>query len=228
MPYTPHEAPSRWKSPSWPGAALLACAVLPLVPVLVACGSADNRASFTGANAGAAEAATASISAAAAPIGVWTRLTIPGVGFRRPASWRSNPLPHGVTPGPRLLVDILTTDPGDACRTATRRDVVTAIRCPPGLAPGGVLVTWWFQAQPARMPATTTTVAGRRAVRDDGPATGQCRASGGVRQMRVTLGGTAERRDTVDLVLEACLADPGAATAASQVEEMLASLSVRP
>jgi hypothetical protein len=155
---------------------------------------------------------------------VWTRLDIPGIAFRRPESWHSFPDPLGILPGPQWVIDVLTTQAAKPCSISTNRDGSGSAGCDWRLAPGGVEVMWSLQAQPTVMPETSTVIAGRKAIRTAGPASGDCRATGGTLESRVVLSGTADRRGVVELVVHACLANPGAASAETQVNTMLDTL----
>jgi hypothetical protein len=163
-------------------------------------------------------------TAAASAARVWTRLDTAGIAFLGPKSWRSFPDPLGILPGPVWVTDVLTTQAGNPCWNSTHRDGSASMGCNWHVDPGGVEVMWSLQAQPTGMPATATVMAGRRAVRTAGPAEGDCRAAGGTRQVHMVLSGTADRRDVVAFVVDACLADPGADRAEQQLDMMLESL----
>ena len=151
-------------------------------------------------------------------------MTTPGIAFAHPTSWHSFPEPLGVLPGPRWVVDVLTSGSQNPCSVTTDPDGSGSAGCPWRLEHDGVEVMWLLQAQPLSMPATTTVIAGRAAVRTSGPATGECRGAGGSRQVEVVLGGTRNRRDRVALTVQACLAGSGATVAESQVNAMLSTL----
>ncbi len=192
------------------------------------CGTGSGAAGV-GQSVGSQRATTTPATSAPVPPegGIWTRVDAAGIAFRRPGSWRSFPDPFGTPPGPAFVVEVVTTQPENPCSTVTHPDGSGAAGCRWKLAPGAVEVMWTLQAQPRAMPATSSLIAGRRAVRTTGPATGECRAAGGARQLHVILGGTGRRAGVVELVVDACLAAPGVPAAESQVNAMLDSLTPR-
>lgn len=125
------------------------------------------------------------------------RLSIPGIEFSYPAGWRSRPYPSGVTPGPVMVIDVLT-------------------------APSGRTVTWSFAAQPRPLHGTRT-MAGRSAVRLTSRPDAACLARGGTGQETIELSGT-EDRGVLELVVEACLGPGAGGPSEHQLNAVLDSL----
>ena len=126
-------------------------------------------------------------------------LRIPGVTFRYPRTWRSTTYPYGITPGPTLQIDVLTT-------------------------PSGRTVTWLFDAQHTALGYSTTTIAGRRVVRRSLPASRACAKHGGTREEIVALSTATAPRTIRELVVLACIRSNATSPSPSEINAMLISL----
>jgi len=125
-------------------------------------------------------------------------LDIPGITFTYPADWRSAPYPNGLTPGPTLLLDILTT-------------------------PSGATISWAFDAQPRSM-SGSATLDGRTTRRTTIPADADCIAHGGSRSEQIELSGPAPAQQRMrQLVITVCEGGQGGPTA-GQLDALLHSL----
>lgn len=151
-----------------------------------------------------------------------------GLSFDYPATWTPSVWDwgrHG-----RVIVELSARPLGNPCRTMEPAVTITCGRPVPDLSFGQVYISWAVNSFPlARAnpldtaPGIPTTVGGRPALVDSGPATGRCGALAGGRVIAAIVLLDDTRFDS--LTMTACLAAPSARSE-RQVMDMLASVSL--